>query len=78
MSEQVRSITIKTGIVRRLAKELGMYREEERQEKEKVKKLKDSGADPYDIKYAVCWYTEQVEAFYNELVCHVLTGEYYE
>lgn len=53
MSEQLRSITIKTGIVRRLAKELNMYREEEKQEKEKVQKMKESGADPYDIKYAV-------------------------
>lgn len=53
MSEQLRSITIKTGIVRRLAKELNMYREEEKKEKEKVQKMKESEADPYDIKYAV-------------------------
>ncbi|WPT14285.1 Tubulin-specific chaperone A [Picochlorum sp. SENEW3] len=53
MSEQLRSITIKTGIVRRLAKELNMYRDEEKKEKEKVQKMKESGADPYDIKYAV-------------------------
>ncbi|KAI8109098.1 hypothetical protein M9435_005514 [Picochlorum sp. BPE23] len=52
MSEQLRSITIKTGIVRRLAKELNMYREEEKKEKEKVQKMKESEADPYDIKYA--------------------------
>lgn len=52
-SKFVESLSIKTNIVRRITKELNMYREEERIEKEKVQKLKDNSGDPYDIKFAV-------------------------
>ncbi len=48
-----RQLKIKAGTVRRLRKELGMYIEEKEREQTKVQKLRDEGADPYDIKYAV-------------------------
>lgn len=48
-----RQLKIKTGTVKRLRKELAMYEEEQKKEGEKVQKLKDEGADPHDIKYAV-------------------------
>jgi len=52
----VRSLTIKTGTLRRLCKELEMYRKEEEIESQKVKALREKQADPHDIKYAV-WST---------------------
>lgn len=48
-----RSLTIKTGTLRRLYKELEMYRKEEESESQKVKTLREKQADPHDIKYAV-------------------------
>lgn len=50
---EVRQLTIKAGTVRRLAKELVMYKEERERDQEKVNKLKNDNADPHDIKYAV-------------------------
>lgn len=47
-----RSLTIKTGTLRRLYKELEMYRKEEESESQKVKTLREKQADPHDIKYA--------------------------
>lgn len=52
-AQLLKSLSIKTNIVRRITKELQVYREEERAEKEKVRQLKESGGDPYDIKFAV-------------------------
>ena len=49
----VRNLSIRTGAVRRLGKELVMYRDEEKREQEKVQKMKADNADPYDIKHAV-------------------------
>lgn len=51
---QLKSLKVKTGTLRRLRKELGMYVEEQTKESEKVEKLRSQGADPHDIKYAVC------------------------
>lgn len=48
-----RSLKVKTGVVKRLAKEMGMYEQEVEAEQAKVQSLKDQGADPHDIKYAV-------------------------
>lgn len=48
-----RQLKIKAGTVRRLRKELAMYIEEQEKEAAKVQKLRDEGADPHDIKYAV-------------------------
>lgn len=48
-----RALKIKTGTVRRLRKELGMYSEEVSRGTAKVAGMREEGADPYDIKYAV-------------------------
>lgn len=48
-----RNLQIQAGVVRRLSKELIMYREEQDKEMQKVQDLKDRNADPHDIKYAV-------------------------
>lgn len=50
---EVRNLAIKTGSVRRLGKEMVMYREEEQREQEKVQKMKAENADQYDLKHAV-------------------------
>ena len=48
-----RQLKIKTGTVRRLRKELGMYSEEVSRGTAKVALMREEGADPYDIKYEV-------------------------
>ncbi len=48
-----RQIKIKAGAVKRLRRELALYIEEQEKEQAKVQKLRDEGADPHDIKYAV-------------------------
>lgn len=48
-----KALKVKTGVVKRLRKELDMYQKEVQTEQAKVQKLKDAGADPHDIKYAV-------------------------
>lgn len=53
MVEEARQLTIKTGAVRRLSKELGLYEKERDQEAAHVEKLKANGADSHDIKHAV-------------------------
>lgn len=52
VSEHVKALSIKTNIVLRITKELQLYREEERMERERVQKMKNDGGDPYDIKFA--------------------------
>ncbi|PSC69684.1 Tubulin-folding cofactor A [Micractinium conductrix] len=53
MSEADRkSLKVRTGMVRRLAKELSMYEQEVATEQAKVAGLKERGADKHDIKYA--------------------------
>ncbi|EFN54270.1 hypothetical protein CHLNCDRAFT_15558, partial [Chlorella variabilis] len=47
-----RTLKVKTGVVKRLRKELDMYQQEVQTEQAKVQKLKNEGADPHDIKYA--------------------------
>ncbi|KAG7670097.1 hypothetical protein Ndes2526B_g06484 [Nannochloris sp. 'desiccata'] len=49
---EVRNLGIKTGSVRRLGKEMVMYREEEQREQAKVQKMKANNADQYDLKHA--------------------------
>jgi tubulin-specific chaperone A len=53
MADVKRQLSIKSGIVRRLTKELSMYEEEKKQEQTRVDKLKADGADSHDIKHAV-------------------------
>ena len=48
-----RQLKIKAGVVRRVRKELGMYKGEAERETAKVEALRAEGADPHDIKYAV-------------------------
>lgn len=50
---ELKSLKVKTGTLRRLRKELGMYVDEQAKETQKVEKLRSDGADPHDIKYAV-------------------------
>lgn len=48
-----RMLKIKTGSVVRLNKELGLYETEKESEVRRVAKMKEDGADMYDIKHAV-------------------------
>jgi cell pole-organizing protein PopZ len=54
-AEIARQLKIKTGIVKRLRKELALYQQEQKDYEAKVQALKDEGSDPHDIKYAVSW-----------------------
>ncbi|XP_061200257.1 tubulin-specific chaperone A [Neopsephotus bourkii] len=47
---RLKQIRIKTGVVRRLAKEKVMYENEVKQQEEKIKKMKAEAADDYGIK----------------------------
>nr|XP_046231451.1 tubulin-specific chaperone A [Scatophagus argus] len=47
---RLRQIKIKTGIVKRLAKEENMYKTEAKQQEEKVERLKAEAGDEYVIK----------------------------
>ena len=44
---------IKTGSVKRLAKELTLYEKEQLQESQRVADMRASGADAHDIQHAV-------------------------
>lgn len=47
---RIRQIKIKTGVVKRLAKEYVVYEKEAESQKLRIQKLKDSEADEYNIK----------------------------
>ncbi|XP_060617607.2 tubulin-specific chaperone A [Anolis sagrei] len=47
---RVRQIKIKTGVVKRLAKEMVMYEKEAKQQEEKIEKMKTEDPDDYSIK----------------------------
>ena len=53
MSDLKRQVKIKTGIVKRLRKELAMYEQEKVQMDKRVEDMRSSGADTYDIRQAV-------------------------
>lgn len=53
MSDVKKQLTIRTGAVRRLTKELKLYQEELLLEQSRVDKLRASGADKHDLKHAV-------------------------
>lgn len=57
-----RSLKVKAGVVKRLAKELQMYEAEVAAEGAKAQRLRDAGADPHDIKYQVGGRWQQVGA----------------
>jgi tubulin-specific chaperone A len=52
MSSLNKTLSIKVNVVRRVTKELQMYRKEADVEIDKVQKMRDDDVDPYDIKYA--------------------------
>ncbi|KAF7998087.1 hypothetical protein HCN44_009485 [Aphidius gifuensis] len=47
---RIRTLKIKTGVVKRLAKEKVTYEKEVSLQKDRVQKFKDQGKDSYDIK----------------------------
>ena len=53
MTDVKRQLAIRTGAVKRLCKEVKLYRDEEALEQSRVVKLKSSGADSHDVKHAV-------------------------
>lgn len=53
MSEAKRQLKIKTGSVKRLAKEVVMYKKDEETETAHVNRMKADGSDASDIKHAV-------------------------
>ncbi|KAH7443309.1 hypothetical protein KP509_02G029100 [Ceratopteris richardii] len=50
MATTMKSLRIKTGSCKRLLKELQAYEKEVERESAKTSKMKDNGADPYDLK----------------------------
>ena len=46
----LRTLRIKTGVVKRLTKEIASYKKEADQLEQKLQKMKDEGKDEYDIK----------------------------
>ncbi|BDA40373.1 probable tubulin-specific chaperone A [Coccomyxa sp. Obi] len=48
----LRLLKIKTGSLNRLKKELGLYKQEEEQERQRVARMKAEDADTHDIKHA--------------------------
>lgn len=47
---RLRTIKIKTGVVRRLAKEKVMYEKEAQEQRERIEKFKTQGKDEYEIR----------------------------
>lgn len=47
---RIRILKIKTGVVKRLAKEKVTYEKEAAQQRERIQKLKEQDKDGYDIK----------------------------
>ncbi|XP_065060145.1 tubulin-specific chaperone A-like [Rhopilema esculentum] len=47
---RIRQIKIKTGVVKRLGKEKGLYGKEVKEQEEKIEKMKAEQKDEYDIK----------------------------
>ena len=58
-----RMLKIKTGSVVRLNKELGLYETEKEAEAKRVAKMREEGADPYDIKHAVGFHISTDRSF---------------
>ena len=53
MSDAKKQLKIKTGSVKRLSKEVVMYRKDEQTESDRVARMKATGSDASDIKHAV-------------------------
>lgn len=54
MAEALKALRIRSGVVRRLRKELAAYTAECEREQEKLEKMRADGADKHDIKQQVC------------------------
>ena len=55
MSDAKKQLKIKTGSVKRLSKEVVMYRKDEQTESDRVARMKATGSDASDIKHAVSY-----------------------
>lgn len=66
ISQTLRQLKIKTGVVKRLHKEESSYIQEVEDQQKVVEKLKADGADGADIRAAVCKVSDcvRVEAHY--------------
>jgi tubulin-specific chaperone A len=53
MSEVLKQLKVRTGVVKRLTKELGYYSKERDDEAARVEKMRADGKDSHDIKQAV-------------------------
>ena len=53
MADIIKALRIRSGVVRRLRKELALYSSESEREQEKVEKMRADGKDAYDIKQQV-------------------------
>lgn len=53
----IRNLKIKTSTCKRIVKELHSYEKEVEQEAAKTAGMKDRGADPYDLKQQVCYFS---------------------
>ena len=53
MSSAVRQLRIKTGVVKRLAKDHVYYQKEAEKQRERIAKMEADGVDPYDVKKQV-------------------------
>ncbi|BGP43103.1 hypothetical protein JCM10450v2_007238 [Rhodotorula kratochvilovae] len=50
MSSQIRQLTIKTGVVTRLVKDVSTYRDEAAKQKAKVEQMEADAADEYEVR----------------------------
>ncbi|ORZ32221.1 tubulin binding cofactor A [Catenaria anguillulae PL171] len=50
MSAEARQLKIKTGVVKRLAKEITMYQKEAEKQQARIQNLIDTGADEHDVR----------------------------
>lgn len=50
MSDALRTLKIRTGTVRRLAKDVTFGRKESEEERERMRKLKENGGDEYEVR----------------------------
>lgn len=71
MATTLRSLKIKTGVMKRLIKEFASYEKEVKIEEARLSKMIESGADPFDLKQQVripwCFplWTKVEDAFHN-------------
>ena len=67
MTDGKRQLSIRTGAVKRLSKELKLYQDERDQEQARVEKLRAGGAERHDVKHAVSRQIQQAHLPYEEI-----------